>query len=121
MTKKRMLSFKYAFEGIATSMRDQPNLVIQFCIAAIVLAAGYYFQITKAEWLITTLTIGFVITFELTNTAIEEIVDSFTDQVHPAAKKAKDVAAAAVLTASITAAIVGIIIFFPYILTIFLQ
>lgn len=121
MTKKRMMSFKYAIEGIATAMRDQPNLVIQFCIAAIVLAAGYYFQISKAEWLIIALTIGFVITFELTNTAIEEIVDSFTDQVHPAAKKAKDIAAAAVLFAAITAVIVGIIIFLPYILAVFLQ
>ena len=116
-----MQSFKYAIEGIATAVRDQPNLTIQLCIAAIVSALGFYFQITKAEWLIIALTIGFVITFELTNTAIEEIVDSFTNQVHPAAKKAKDVAAAAVLTASITALVVGITIFLPYILAIFLQ
>ena len=114
------MSFKYAIEGIVTAMKDQPNLIIQFCIAAIVLTLGFYFRISKAEWLITTLTIGFVITFELTNTAIEEIVDSFTDQVHPAAKKAKDVAAAAVLIAAVTAAIVGLIIFLPYILGILL-
>lgn len=116
-----MLSFKYAIEGIATAMRDQPNLIIQFCIAALILALGFYFKITKSEWLIIALTIGFVITFELTNTAIEEIVDSFTDQVHPAAKKAKDVAAAAVLFAAVTAVIIGIIIFLPYILGVFLQ
>lgn len=113
------MSFKYAIEGLVTALRDQPNLVFQFFIALIVLVLGLYFHIRKAEWLIITLTIGFVVAFELTNTAIEEIVDSFTDKAHPAAKKAKDVAAAAVLIASLTAAIVGLLIFLPY-LTVFL-
>lgn len=121
MPKQRALSFKYAIEGLITAIKDQPNLVLQLCIAAIILALGFYFEVSKGEWLAIILTIGFVLTFELTNTAIEEIVDSFTDQVHPAAKKAKDVSAAAVLFAAITAASVGIIIFLPYILTIFLQ
>src|SRR3989344_4646292 len=111
MTSKRALFFRYGLEGIATAFKDQPNLKFQLCIALIVLALGYYFGISTVEWLIVILTIGFVLTFELTNTAIEEVVDSFTDQVHPAAKKAKDVAAAAVLIASVTAAIIGGVIF----------
>lgn len=115
MTRNRALSFKYAFEGIVTGLKDQPNLKFQLCIALVALALGYYFSISIGEWLALVLTIGFVITFELTNTAIEEIVDSFTDQVHPAAKKAKDVAAGAVLVASITAVAIGLIIFLPYI------
>lgn len=114
MTSKRALSFKYAFEGIATAFRDQPNLKLHFIAATGVLIVSYFLQISKAEWLVVLLTIGFVITIELTNTAIEEVVDSFTSEVHPAAKKAKDVAAAAVLVASITAAIIGLIIFLPY-------
>lgn len=120
MPAKRAMSFKYAIEGLATALADQPNLVFQLCIASIILALGFYFQITKAEWLIISLTIGFVLALELTNTAIEEIVDSFTDKVHPSAKKAKDVAAAAVLIASLTATVIGLIIFLPY-LTVFLQ
>lgn len=120
MTTKRAMSFKYAIEGLAAALRDQPNLVFQLCITAIVLTLGFYFQITRVEWLIVSLTIGFVITSELTNTAIEEIVDSFTDKAHPSAKKAKDVAAAAVLIASLTAAIIGLMIFLPY-LSVFLQ
>lgn len=119
MTAKRIKSFAHAIEGLATALKDQPNFVFQFCAALLVLAFGYYFQITKTEWLIITLTIGFVLTFELTNTAIEEIVDSFTDQVHPSAKKAKDVAAGAVLVSAITAAVVGLMIFLPYILRMF--
>lgn len=113
--KQRVLSFKYAFEGIATAFKDQPNLKFQTCVAALVLALAYYFNISKTDWLIIILVIGFVLILELTNTAIEEIVDSFTDQVHPAAKKAKDVAAAAVLVASITAILIGLMIFLPYI------
>lgn len=114
MTKKRALSFKYAAEGIVTAFKDQPNLKFQICIAAIVLALAYYYDVPKTEWLIILLTIGFVLVLELTNTAIEEVVDSFTDQVHPAAKKAKDVAAGAVLVASITAVAIGLAIFLPY-------
>lgn len=120
MPAKRAMSFRYAIEGLATALLDQPNLILQLCIASIVLVLGFYFRITKAEWLIISLTIGFVIAFELTNTAIEEIVDSFTDKVHPSAKKAKDVAAAGVLVASLTASIIGLMIFIPY-LIIFLQ
>lgn len=85
-------------------------------MAVFVLVAGFYFNITHTEWLVLILTIGLVITMELTNTAIEEIVDSFVDGIHPSAKKAKDVAAGAVLLATIMAVAVGIIIFLPYIL-----
>lgn len=115
VTKQRALSFKYAFEGIVTAFKDQPNLKLHFIIATAVIVIGYFFGISKIEWLIIIFTIGFVITAELTNTAIEEIVDSFTEEAHPAAKKAKDVAAAAVLIASITAVIIGLLIFLPLI------
>jgi diacylglycerol kinase len=116
MKSKRAMSFKYAFDGIATAFRDQPNLKLHFFAGIAVIFISYFLNISKAEWLVIIFTIGFVITAELTNTAIEEVVDSFTDQVHPAAKKAKDVAAAAVLVASITAVIIGLVIFLPYIL-----
>lgn len=99
-----------------TALKDQPNLKFQLCVGLIALALGFYFSISRTEWLALILTIGLVLTFELTNTAVEEIVDSFTDKEHPAAKKAKDVAAGAVLTASITAVAIGLIIFLPYII-----
>ena len=116
MASKRALSFKYAFEGLVTALKDQPNLKLHFVAAIAVVFISYFLHISRTEWLIIVLTIGFVITTELTNTAIEEIVDSFTDQAHPAAKKAKDVAAAAVLVASIASVVIGILIFLPYIL-----
>ena len=58
--------------------------------------------------------IALVLTLELTNTAIEAIVDSFTEEQHPRAKYAKDISAAAVLILAIAAVIVGLVIFLPY-------
>ncbi|EKD90348.1 MAG: diacylglycerol kinase [uncultured bacterium] len=114
MTKARVLSFKYAIEGIWTALKDQPNFVFHILATIVVILFGWFFQISTLEWIILTLTIGIVISIELTNTAIEEVVNSFTDEIHPSAKKAKDVAAGAVLVVSIMAVIVGLLIFLPY-------
>lgn len=116
MAIKRVLSFRYAFEGLWTALKDEPNLKFHFLTAVLVISAGLILRISKTEWLIILLTIGFVVAVELTNTAIEEVVDSFTSEVHPSAKKAKDVSAGAVLIASVTALAIGLIIFLPYIL-----
>lgn len=116
MAIKRVLSFRYAFEGLWTALKDEPNLKFHFLVAVLVISAGLILGISKTEWLIILLTIGFVVAVELTNTAIEEVVDSFTSEVHPSAKKAKDVSAGAVLIASVTALVIGLIIFLPYIL-----
>ncbi len=114
MAKARILSFKYAIEGLVTALRDEPNLKIHVFLAGVAIILGFLFSITWEEWLAILILIGLVISVELTNTAIEELVDSFTGENHPSAKKAKDVAAGAVLIASITALVVGIVIFLPY-------
>jgi diacylglycerol kinase len=112
---KRINSFKYALTGIKTAIKDEPNLKFHFLAMILVFILGFWFDISLIEWSIIILTVGFVITSELLNTAIEEIVDSFTNSDHPGAKKAKDVAAGAVLISSITASIIGLLIFLPYI------
>ena len=115
MPKKRILSFKYAGEGIWGALKTEPNLKFHFLAAFLVCILGLFFRITKIEWMVLLTTIGLIISLELTNTAIETVVNSFTEDIHPAAKKAKDVAAGAVLIAAITALIIGILIFYPYI------
>lgn len=115
MAKIRILSFRYALEGIATALNDEPNMVFHVLAGTVAVLMGCFFGISHTEWLILMLTIGMVLSIELTNTAIEETVNSFTDNVHPSAKKAKDVAAGAVLIASVTALGIGIYIFLPYI------
>lgn len=114
MPQQRVLSFKYAFEGIWTALKKEPNLKFHLLATVVVIMLGWFFQISELEWIIVIFAIGSVISLELTNTAIEEIVDSFTEDHHPGAKVAKDVAAGAVLVASITAAIIGLLIFLPY-------
>lgn len=119
MTKSRVLSFKYALEGLMTALKDEPNLKIHLFFALLAVFLGFIFNISWIEWLAILIVIGFVISIELTNTAIEELADSFTSEIHPSAKRAKDVAAGAVLVASVTALIVGVVIFYPHILFLF--
>ncbi len=118
MAKGRVLSFKYAFSGIWIALRDEPNFLIHLLITLIAVILGVYFHISPLEWALVIFAIGLVLSLELTNTAIEEIVNSFTSEAHPGAKKAKDVAAGAVLVASITALLIGVWIYLPYILDI---
>lgn len=116
MDSKRfhILSFKYAFQGIISALKEEPNLKIHFIIALLVLALSYFLQISKQDWINIIILIGLVFTVELTNTAIEVVVDAFVDREHPGAKLAKDISAGAVLVVSLVAVIVGIIIFSPY-------
>lgn len=120
MSKSRILSFKYAGQGIIIALRDEPNLKVHFLIAILVTLLGNYLHITQTEWLVLILVMGLVIALELTNTAIEEVVNVFAPDLHPSAKKAKDVAAGAVLVASVTATVIGIIIFLPYLYSLIL-
>lgn len=113
---RRILSFKYALSGIKAAFLEEPNLKLHFLFALLVILLSWFLQITKAEWIAITLIIGLVLTAELTNTSIEAVVDSFTDKEHPGAKLAKDISAGAVLIVSLTAAVVGLIIFLPYLL-----
>lgn len=113
---RRVISFHHALRGIWTALKDQPNLKFHFLVAYLVILGGIFFDITQTQWLIIVFMIGLVISLELTNSAIEEVVDFFTQNLHPGAKRAKDIAAGSVLIASITAAIVGLVIFIPYIL-----
>lgn len=114
--KKRALSFKFAFEGIWVALKEEPNLKFHLITAILVILLGLFYSISYIEWLVVITIIGMVIAVELTNTAIETIIDSFTLDTHPGAKKAKDIAAGAVLVVSITAVSIGMLIFLPYIL-----
>lgn len=113
--EQKVVSFKYAFQGIVDALRGEPNLKFHFLAGLIVLVISYILKISRDDWMIIIFLIGFVVAVELTNTAIEAVVDGFTDTLHPAAKLAKDISAGAVLIAALTSAIIGIMIFFPYI------
>lgn len=109
-------SFKYALNGIFTAFTICRNLKIHYLTAIAAIVAGFYFEIERLEFAIVLLTIVFVVTLEMMNTAIEKVVDLLTEKYHILALIAKDVAAGAVLIASIVAFIVGALIFGPYIM-----
>ncbi|EEL97628.1 Undecaprenol kinase [Bacillus mycoides DSM 2048] len=87
---------------------------IHYLAAVIVICCGFYFHITTMEWIVVLIVIGIVMSLEMVNTAIEKTVDLATTDIHPVAKIAKDVAAGAVLLFAIIAAVIGAIIFLPY-------
>lgn len=116
MDSKRfhVISFKYAFQGIIAALKEEPNLKFHFLAGLLAILFSFFLQISKQDWIIIILLIGFVIAVELTNTAIEAVVDAFTEKEHPGAKLAKDISAGAVLVAAVTSAVLGILIFTPY-------
>ncbi len=106
-------SFRYAFEGVRYAVCTERNMWIHICVAVCVIVAGFYFQLSKYEWIIILLVMTNVIGLEMLNTALEAAVDLVTEDYHPLAKKAKDIAAGAVLVTVVTAIIIGLIIFIP--------
>jgi diacylglycerol kinase (ATP) len=116
--KKRLLSFKYAFNGIKKLFITQHNSRIHLTIMLLVIIAGFFFHISKNEWFVVVIVTGLVFAAELFNSAIESIVDLISPEYHKKAENAKDYAAGAVLVAAIISAIAGLIIFAPKLLAI---
>ena len=113
--RKLARSFKYAFEGMASAIQTETNWKIGLLEALFTIFISFYFHIKKSDWIIIIIMISMVLAAELINSAIETIVDSFTQDQHPGAKLAKDFAAGAVVIIIIASAIIGSLIFIPYI------
>ena len=109
-------SFGFAFAGVGAMLRTQRNAQIHTAAMIVVVAAGWFFGVTAGEWIALILATALVLALEALNTALEAVVDLVSPQPHPLAKKAKDVAAGAVLIGAIGAALVGCIIFLPKLL-----
>lgn len=105
-------AWKNAINGIIYATTTQGNIKKQLLIAVFVVIISLFFDLTKAEFLIFMFTIILIIFAEMVNTAIETVVDLYTDLYHPKAKIAKDVGAGAVVIAAINALIVAYFLFF---------
>lgn len=77
---------------------------------------GFLLKIGSKEWIAIIFSISLVFSFELINSAVEKLADVVSPEIHPVIKKAKDLAAAAVLVSSIAALIIGLLIFIPKVL-----
>ena len=106
-------SFACAFRGIAALLKSEVHARIHLVATVAVIALGWWFEISAGEWIAVVLAIGLVWVAEALNTAIEYVADLAHPDEHPEVKKLKDLAAAAVLFASVVALVVGLIIFLP--------
>jgi diacylglycerol kinase (ATP) len=104
-------SFNYAVEGIIHVLRTHRNMRIHLAAAAIVLVIALWIGVTRMELVVLLLAIAFVLIAEMINSAVEAAIDVATSSFDPLAKLAKDIAAGAVLIASINAVAVGYLVF----------
>lgn len=101
-----------AFNGIIYAVTTQSNIKTQLVIAVIVMLISLLFNLSRAEFLCLMFTVVLIIFAEMVNTAIETVVDLYTDLYHPKAKIAKDVGAGAVVITAVNALIVAYFLFF---------
>jgi diacylglycerol kinase (ATP) len=109
----RLKSVKYAFLGAIKLITTEHSIMVQFSIGIIMTIAGFYFQITTIEWLFQTMAIGFIMSIEGLNTAVEKIADFIHPNYHERIGFIKDIAAGAVFFAALTAIAIGLIIYIP--------
>lgn len=115
--RKRLRSFKFAGNGIRLLITCEHNAWIHCFAAACVTLAGWLIGLSSTEWIAIVFAIGSVLAAEAVNSSIEALADLVSPEYNEAIKRTKDLAAGAVLILAISAAIVGLIIFIPKILT----
>jgi len=114
--KSRLGSFKFAFHGLWSLLKNEHNSRIHFLAAIVVIAIGLALKINLMEWSLLVIVIGLVIISELLNTSLETLADLVEPEWNERIMKAKDYAAAAVLISAVISAVVGGFIFIPKIL-----
>ena len=108
---KHLQSFKHASAGFKWLFRTEMNARIHLVAAIVVCISGYIIDLSQSEWLWIALAITLVFMAELFNSALEYLADALHPDHHSKIGKAKDMGAAATLTAALFAVIVGIIVF----------
>lgn len=111
----RLKSVSYALKGAIKLITTEHSVMVQFSLGILVTIAGFYFGISKTEWLFQTLAIGLVMSIEGLNTAVEKIADFIHPNYHERIGFIKDIAAGAVFFAALTAIVIGLIIYIPLI------
>jgi diacylglycerol kinase (ATP) len=104
-------SFNFAIEGVIHVLRTQRNMRLHFAAAVVVIVVAVAVGVSKIELSVLLISIAFVLVAEMINTAVEGTIDAATTSFDPMAKLAKDIAAGAVLIASVNAVAVGYLVF----------
>jgi diacylglycerol kinase len=111
MNRPWLHKFADAFRGLRRAVRSQTSFAVHLTVAAAVVVAAAVLRVSLVEWCLLIGAIGFVITAEVFNTAIESLARAHDVGRHPRIRDALDMASAAVLVASITAAGIGVVVF----------
>lgn len=111
--KSRLLSFRFAINGLISLLREEHNSRIQLIAAILAVILGFLLKINLTEWLALIMIIGLVFITELINSAIESLSDVLDPKWNDLIGKAKDYSAAAVLISAIVGLIAGCLIFIP--------
>lgn len=106
---------RYAFRGLIHVFQTEPSFRFQILAAFVVLVLMNIYPLAHWERIILLLLIGSVLVLEVVNSVLERLVDSFKPRVHPIVAQVKDMMAGAVLVSSLISAIVGLMIFWPYV------
>lgn len=112
----RLKSIGYAIKGAWRLLSTEHSVMVQASIGIIMTFAGFWFEISRTEWMLQILAIGLVLAVEGLNTAIEKIADFIHPEFNPKIGFIKDISAGAVLFAALAAIAVGALIYLPRIL-----
>lgn len=119
-TSSLIESFYHALRGLSVAFQGERNLKIHSALAVLAVGLAFALHFDPISWALLFLAIGLVVTAELLNTAVERAVDMFTGgEFNNLAKDAKDVAAGAVVCASVTSVAIGGAIYLPRIYSLF--
>ncbi len=113
--KNFFISLGFALRGLREFFRSELHAIYHSIAAIVVVIAGIVFQVTRYEWLFLVLAISLVFLTEVINTLLERFMDLVHPGQHIKAGQVKDMAASAVLVATVTAIVIGIVVFTPYI------
>ncbi len=106
-------SVNCAIEGILWAVKTQRHMLLHFVAAVAVLLLALWFRVAAADFLLLAFAVTLVLVTELANTALEVVVDMVSPEFSPLARRAKDVAAGAVLVASVGALVSGYVVLAP--------
>lgn len=108
-------SFGFAARGICVLFKYTPNARIHLFALLLVVSAGLFFSLTRIEWVVLVLCFAIVLSAEAFNSSLEKLADKLSADYDPIIRDAKDLGAAAVLIAALGSAVIGTLVFWPYI------
>ena len=109
-------SVTHALRGVVVVFQSEQSFRLQIFLSILIILLGLWLRIRTWEWIILLVLMGSVLSLEMINSVLERIIDTFKPRIHPIVRDIKDMMAATVLTMSSIAFLVGILIFWPYVL-----